>query len=339
MKGKSALRISIVINVLVIAALLFVGLKYRSARHSSLTANKENVTGLVLGDSAAVSGRYGSASGFTWPEGKKMALSFTFDDACVSQIENGIPIFDRHGVKATFYASIWNLEQSVDQWKQAIANGHEVGNHTYRHPCTLNYDFARDTGLEDYSLHKMSRELYFENKVIKDMLGIDAVSFAYPCGETFVGRGLDTKSYVPLIAAQFESGRGLEGGLTNPMVCDMSQLSAESLDSKTFEHIKELIDAAEKSGKWLILVGHEIGQASETYEAADTAVIEQICQYISDPEKGIWVDNVHNIASYVREKRGEGIFERIPIHKDFKSAASGKLWGKYYTLKGKLKSL
>ncbi|HCR92034.1 MAG TPA: hypothetical protein DIW50_16625, partial [Prolixibacteraceae bacterium] len=38
--------------------------------------------------------------GFQWPEGKKMAVSFTFDDARFSQADNGLPLFDKYGVKA-----------------------------------------------------------------------------------------------------------------------------------------------------------------------------------------------------------------------------------------------
>ena len=38
-------------------------------------------------------------SDFQWPEGKKMALSLTFDDARLSQIDNGIPLFDKFGTR------------------------------------------------------------------------------------------------------------------------------------------------------------------------------------------------------------------------------------------------
>ena len=46
-------------------------------------------------------------SDFRWPEGKKMGLSLIFDDARLSQIDKGIPLLDKYGVKATFckYAS------------------------------------------------------------------------------------------------------------------------------------------------------------------------------------------------------------------------------------------
>ena len=38
-------------------------------------------------------------SDFQWPEGKKMALSLTFDDARLTQIDKGIPLLDKYNVK------------------------------------------------------------------------------------------------------------------------------------------------------------------------------------------------------------------------------------------------
>lgn len=42
---------------------------------------------------------------FRWPEGKKMGLSLTFDDARLSQADKGISLLDKYGVKATYYLS------------------------------------------------------------------------------------------------------------------------------------------------------------------------------------------------------------------------------------------
>ena len=42
---------------------------------------------------------------FQWPEGKKMGLSLTFDDARLSQVDKGIPLLDKYGIKATFNLS------------------------------------------------------------------------------------------------------------------------------------------------------------------------------------------------------------------------------------------
>ena len=254
-------------------------------------------------------------SDFQWPEGKKMGLSLTFDDGRLSQIDKGIPLLDKYGVKATFYVSPGSVKQRSDEWKKAAGNGHEIGNHSLLHPCTGNFPFARDKALEDYTLDEMNVELDSANKILKETLGIRAVSFAYPCGQKFVGRGINTKSYIPLISLMFESGRGwLDEGPNEPAFCDMAQLTGMELDGKSFDQVKKLIDSAKSSGQWLVFAGHEMNE--EGNQTSLLSTIEAICKYASDPANGVWLDTVHNISSYIKEKRGEKPFAETPDYKN-----------------------
>ncbi len=254
--------------------------------------------------------------GFQWPEGKKMALSLTFDDARLSQIDKGIPLLDKYGVKGTFYLSIGSMNQRLDGWKNAVKNGHDIGNHSLVHPCTGNFPWSRNSAIEDYTLYRMSMEIDSASKLIKNALGIDPVSFAFPCGQTFVGKGSYAKSYVPVIAATFESGRGwLDEGPNDPAFCDMAQLTGMELDGKSFEQVKKLIDAAKSNGQWLVLAGHEMNNGGNQTSILST--IEAICQYALDPANEIWIDNVHKIASYVRKKRGDMAYSaKVPLYKN-----------------------
>ncbi|MFT7696376.1 MAG: peptidoglycan/xylan/chitin deacetylase (PgdA/CDA1 family), partial [Candidatus Latescibacterota bacterium] len=148
-------------------------------------------------------------SGFPWPNGAKMALSLTFDDGRSSQVTDAVPVLDSLSVKATFYAQPENLQEELALWQQAAAAGHEFGNHTIGHPCTGNFAWVRYDGvvLESYDLDRMRAEIVQANDEIEELLGIRPTSFAYPCGQTYVGRGSDTKSYVPLVAELFQTGR------------------------------------------------------------------------------------------------------------------------------------
>ena len=56
---------------------------------------------------------------FRWPDGKAAAISLTFDDARLTQVEAGLPILDEHGVKATFYVSFASMEKRLDDWKRS----------------------------------------------------------------------------------------------------------------------------------------------------------------------------------------------------------------------------
>ncbi len=252
-------------------------------------------------------------SDFQWPEGKKMGLSLSFDDARITQVENGIPLFDKYGIKVTFYVSPDDMLKKKEEWKKAAMNGHDIGNHSVFHPCSGNFKWTRPYSLEDYTLATMYSDLDSANKIIKDVVGVAPVSFGYPCGQKFVGRGTNVKSYVPLISAMFETGRGWrDEGPNDPAFCDMAQLTGMELDGKAFEEIKKLIDEAKSTGQWLILAGHEINVGGSATSRLST--LEAICKYASDPSNGIWIDNVHNIASYINKKRGETKSDELPAY-------------------------
>lgn len=245
------------------------------------------------------------SSTFDWPEGKRAAVSLTFDDARLSQADVGIPLLDSYGVKATFYVSPQPLKERLPLWKQAVANGHEIGNHSLRHPCTGNFAFAREKALEDYTLRQMEQELEAANATIESALGVRPATFAYPCGQKFVGRGRDLKSYVPLVAAMFSAGRGWMDESTNdPAFCDPAQLLGMELDGLDFEQAKKLIDNAVENGTWLVLAGHEIAAGGRQTTRTDT--LRAICEYARDPANGIWIDTVENVARHVRHARQAG---------------------------------
>ena len=239
---------------------------------------------------------------FRWPAGKRAAISLTFDDARLSQIDQGLPILDEYGVKATFYVSIRPFEERLDAWKTAVANGHEIGNHTLTHPCSGNFPFIRNRALEDYTLDRMRRELEEASNIIESLVGVRPVSFAYPCGQKFVGRGRNVKSYVPLVAEEFLAGRGwLDEWANDPAFCDMAQLMAMELDGKDFEQVKQLIDRTLANGGWLIFCGHEIGK--EGRHTTRSSTLKALCEYVRDPANGLWLDTVEAVARHIFKQR------------------------------------
>lgn len=239
---------------------------------------------------------------FVWPAGKRAAISLTFDDARLSQIDVGLPIFEKMKVRATFYVSPNNIKQRLKGWKKAVKNGHEIGNHTTTHPCTGNYALRWENAIEDMTLETMAGEIDGADRIILDLLGVQPKSFAYPCGQTFVGRGRDVKSYVPLVAERFLTGRGwLSEGSNDPEICDPAQLMAMESDGRIFDQIKPLIDKAAAEGRWLILAGHKIGDGGDQTTLAQT--VEEICRYANDPANRLWIDTVGTIGQYVIDKR------------------------------------
>lgn len=240
--------------------------------------------------------------GFHWPNGQQAAVSFSFDDARLTQIDNGLALLRKYGAKATFYVLPSGVKDRLPGWKQAVQDGHEIANHTLTHPCTGNYEFSSKNALEDFTLSKIAAEMDGANAEIQRLLGVKPVTFAYPCGQKWVGRGTGVKSYAPLVAARFLAGRGyLDESSNDPILCDLTQTMGMGLDNLPLKQVLELIADAQENRRWLILVGHEI--AVEGEQTTNIAVLEELLKYVKDPSHGIWVDTVQEIAKYVQAQR------------------------------------
>jgi peptidoglycan-N-acetylglucosamine deacetylase len=243
--------------------------------------------------------------GFPWPDGKKAAVSLTFDDARASQVDVGIPLLNGQGVRATFYVQPEGVRKRLAGWKAAIAAGHEIGNHSTTHPCSGNFAFSRENALEDYTLERLERDVTEASLFVGRELGLEPTAFAYPCGQTFVGRGEGVRSYVPVVARLFRSGRLYMGEDSNdPAFCDLAQLLGVNLDQESFAEIRPLLDKAVTEGRWLVLAGHEIGEGGFQTTRRDTLVA--LCRHAKDPASGLWLDTVEAVSAHLLRERAKG---------------------------------
>lgn len=243
-----------------------------------------------------------AAAPISWPSGKKVAVSLTFDDARFSQVDAGTPLLDQYGVKATFFLVPSAAQQRLAGWKKATANGHEIGNHSLHHPCSGNFPWSRSKAIENYTMEQMRSEMIETNDSLQAMLGVRPEVYAYPCGHTFIGRGADTKSSVPLVAEVFLLGRlWLSEGPNDPAFCDFAQLTGMEMDGKTFDQILPMIEDAKKTGSWLVLAGHEMGELG--HQTTRLSMLKALMEYAKDPAHGIWLAPAGTVAKFILTQR------------------------------------
>lgn len=239
---------------------------------------------------------------FTWPQGAKAALSFSFDDGRATQISQGIPLLNDLGLKATFYL---NPSSSFDAapWLAAQQAGHEIGNHTCLHPCSGNFGWvAKDNRLEDFDLPRMEAEILECSRRLESSLASRPSTFAYPCGHDWVGRGAGRRSMVPLVAKHFLAGRAYRSEHGNdPSFCDLSALAAQGSDGATFESLRTEAGNVLARGHWLILAGHEM---ADEPGATGLKTVERLAGWLK--ENGFWVDTVTTVAAWVQGQRANG---------------------------------
>lgn len=237
-----------------------------------------------------------------WPNGARMALSLSFDDGRRSQVDVGLPVWARHEAAVTLYVVPSAVEQHLEGWRRAAAAGHEIGNHSLTHSCSGNFPFARAKALEDHSIERMRAELVEANQRIAALLGVTPRTFAYPCGQTFVGRGRATRSYVPLVAELFLAGRGwLDEAANDPAFVDLAQTLGVEMDGKDFADIRPLLDEARGRGAWLVLAGHEVGDGGR--QTTRVAMLDALLAYVRDPSQQIWLATVGEAAAHVAQRQ------------------------------------
>ena len=138
------------------------------------------------------------------------------------------------------------------------------------------------------------------NNRIYQLLGVKPIVFAYPCGQKFVGRGVDTKSYVPLVAEMFITGRGfLEETPNDPLFTDFAQITGIEMDGKDFEQILPLLQEAGKKGQWVVLAGHEMAEGD--VQTTRLTMLRKLIAYAQDPSNRLWIAPVGTIATYIKQ--------------------------------------
>ncbi|MDR1086857.1 MAG: polysaccharide deacetylase family protein [Endomicrobium sp.] len=105
---------------------------------------------------------------------KKVAL--TFDDGPGKATEKVLEILKEKNVRATFFMLGVRVENDIEMAKKVVADGHEIGDHTYRHVNLYSYK------KNNYITSEIEKEILASKKVIKDRLGIDTKLMRFPYG-------------------------------------------------------------------------------------------------------------------------------------------------------------
>jgi peptidoglycan/xylan/chitin deacetylase (PgdA/CDA1 family) len=227
-------------------------------------------------------------------------VSLSFDDSRESQLR-GVRILDEHGIRASFYVLPSGIGAAPDHWSSVVSAGHEIGNHTSSHPCSANYEFSRTNALEDKTMDELAADIDEAGQVIEDLLGVRPKSFAYPCGQSFVGRGSRRRSYVPLVAERFLAGRGYGSETGNmPGSCDLAHLDAYVIDGLDIDALLSLVGRGMAHGEWVIMAGHDIG--SHGRQTVCSRALDGFCRRLARDDR-IWVAPVVEVAGHVLAAR------------------------------------
>ncbi len=242
---------------------------------------------------------------FTWPEARKGAVSITYDDALPCHFDIVGPAFEAHGLHATFYTNILPLMRHPQAWREMAAKGHELGNHSIFHPCRKHnadrMQWLPDAyDLQAYTAQRWHDEMAAASFSLSLLDGQQERSFGNTCCNTELGQGESEQSIEPLIAALFTAGRGpLNNQVVDVRSINFNALGHFSGDGKTFEHLRQEIDAAIAVGGWIIYMIHGVGANTHSLYI-DTEEHQQLVDYLGQQQESIWSAPVVTVAQYLQ---------------------------------------
>jgi len=234
---------------------------------------------------------------FSWPNGCQAAISFTFDDGMASQLEIAVPRLEERGFRGTFYVNPRGEDwaERLAAWQPVQAAGHEIGNHTMAHPCSLN------TGptLQSWTLERMEADVCEAERRLDQLYPEQgARSFAYPCYESDVGRGPTRTSYVPVIARHFPAARARGTSIrgNDPRYADLHHLSSWAGERMSTAELVGLVESCPPEGWWGIYTFHGVNQGHLPISEYDLC---RLLDHLARSRDRFWVAPVIEVAQYI----------------------------------------
>jgi len=231
--------------------------------------------------------------------GFKAAMSYTFDDAQPSHIEH-YPKLKAQRVRVSYYINpTANWYPGFDAtWKDAVAQGSEIGNHTTHH-CRVTELTDNDSSTCPASLGSAGAEFDDTNDYIRTKLGQAAVwTTAYPFGDT---------DYRAAAAPRFLVARGVWPGMVAPgtasdalnlPVTAFADASAPGADALAKSNAA--VDNALGQGRWMIYLFHTLLPTTQDWGGGeDIAAVTGNMAYAKS-RGTMWIDSVVNISAYWR---------------------------------------
>jgi len=203
------------------------------------------------------------------------AVTYSFDDDNQSQIDDYKMLQDAGG-QYTFF--LWtNRSQATNAiWKQAMMDGHEIGNHTKSHDSTGACTAADVKAGGDF---------------IMSTFGKPAQTFAAPNGSTcfkspasmyyFINRGVSPAN--PVLPNDNSDPLNLNCYIPNT-----------GQQTGTFNGN---IDDAHKKGGWVIYVIHGFSSSDGSYQPVDIGQVTAAIKYAKGMND-MWVGSMVNIGAY-----------------------------------------
>ncbi|MCF6311382.1 MAG: polysaccharide deacetylase family protein [Verrucomicrobiales bacterium] len=212
----------------------------------------------------------------------KGGIVLTFDDRNFSEWIAALPLFEKYGVKATFYISGAIDQSALDTALKLKEHGHAIGCHSIHHLSAVKYSVAHSA--QDY----VEKEVQPQLKAFK-AAGIMPSSFAYPMSSN----NKTTDEALLKIFHHIRTGAGIAAGqrisdkdaffVATDQIAAHGCLYGKGIDyapdrkDRTYEQIDAALARAAKEKRIIVLYAHRIATGGKGHHISPTA-LEHIFQ-------------------------------------------------------------
>lgn len=242
-----------------------------------------------------------------WLHQARAAVSLTYDDGRANHLDVAIPDLEQFSFRGTFYLTNNDeVASRLGRWRAAFSRGHEIGNHSYNHP-------SKDE-LSRYDAGDILAEVGHGALWLKRSIGPDpGRSFAYPHGQTGIGRGNDDRdSYTKAVALYHKVARDATGNTNDPHALrpPLTVVSASGFESPDGVRLQDLwsyCEEAAASGRWAIIMFHDV--LDDAYAPAGNQIGRHVHRQFLAYLRGapLWVAPVREVADYIFRTRREHV--------------------------------
>jgi len=235
---------------------------------------------------------------FSWPNGAKAAVVFTYDDALDGHLDVAVPQLDEFGFKGTFYCTgnSQSLYNRLEEWRETAQNGHELGNHTLFHPCDGSKAswVKPEYDLNNYTVDQLLEELKAANTLLKAIDGKEQRTFAYTCsditasGEDFTGR----------MPSLFTAARR-DGPVPERMEgYDIFQATSRMVNGNSAEELIAFVEEAKAKGTIAVFMFHSVGGGYLNVGADEHRAL---LKYLDKHRDEFYCDTFFEVMQYISE--------------------------------------
>lgn len=237
---------------------------------------------------------------FRWPDGKKAAVVFTYDDALDCHLDVAVPQLDQFGFKGTFYCTGNSpaLFYRTEEWRKIAQNGHELGNHTLFHPCNgEQFDWVKpEYNLNKYTIEQLIAELKTASTLLKAFDGKKERTFAYTCSNISIGENDFSDQIQPL----FTAARA-DGPVPQTMTgYNIYKAPSWMVENRKAEEMIDYLNEAKAKGTIAVFMFHSVGGG---YLNVDAEEHRKLLEYIKKNESDFYTGTFQEVMKYIEQNR------------------------------------